>query len=130
MKVKHKSSKCIYMAINKLHKIYNDKFSSIFKTITFDNGTEFSRFKDIEQKVNSKTKRTTVYFAHQYASYERGTNKRHNRIIRKFIPKGKAMNDYSNEFIKFIMKTINNSIKKNLGYKSSESLFNQELELI
>lgn len=49
------------MQINKLHQFYGDSFKDIFKSITFDNGSEFSRWKDIEQKPKSKEKRTTVY---------------------------------------------------------------------
>ena len=34
-----------------------------FKSITFDNGSEFSRWKDMEVKPNTKEKRTKIYFA-------------------------------------------------------------------
>ena len=131
LKLKNKKSKTVYMAINKLEKHFGEeKFKKIFKSITFDNGSEFARFKDIEKKYNSKEPRTKVYFAHPYCSWERGTNERHNRIIRKFIPKGKAIKEYSNNFITFIINVINNSSKKVLGYTSSQSLFNQELAKI
>lgn len=131
IKLKNKKSKTVFMAINKLEKHFGEeKFKKIFKSITFDNGNEFARFKDIEKKYNSKEPRTKVYFAHPYCSWERGTNERHNRIIRKFIPKGKAIKEYSNNFINFITNVINNSSKKVLGYTSSQSLFNQELAKI
>ena len=131
IKLKNRKSKTVLMAINKLEKQYGtEKFKQIFKSITFDNGNEFARFKDIEKKYNSKVFRTKVYFAHPYCSWERGTNERHNRIIRKFIPKGKAMEEYTVQFINFISNVINNSSKKVLGYKSSQSLFDQELALI
>lgn len=45
-----KSSKKVYMQINKLNKFYGESFSAIFKSITFDNGSEFARHKDIEIK--------------------------------------------------------------------------------
>ena len=57
-----KSSKKVYMQINKLHKFYDDNFKKIFKSITFDNGNEFARWKDIEKKPGTKEKRTTIYF--------------------------------------------------------------------
>lgn len=131
VKMKNRKSKTVLMAINKIEKQYGkEKFKKIFKSITFDNGNEFARFKDIEKKYDSKDYRTKVYFAHPYCSWERGTNERHNRIIRKFIPKGNPIENYSNEYIEFIQNVINNSSKKVLGYKSSEILFNQELAKI
>ena len=51
--IKNKKSKSVYMAINKLNKLYGDDFRKIFKSITFDNGSEFTRFKDIEKKARN-----------------------------------------------------------------------------
>ena len=47
--ISSKSSKKVYMQINKLHKFYGDSFKDIFKSITFDNGSEFSRWKDMNK---------------------------------------------------------------------------------
>jgi len=44
-----------------------------FKTITFDNGTEFHSYKEIEAKTSVK-----CYFAAPYHSWERGTNENTN----------------------------------------------------
>ena len=49
------------MQINKLHKFYGNSFKDIFKSITFDNGNEFSRWKDMEIKPNTKEQRTKIY---------------------------------------------------------------------
>ena len=51
--IKNKKSKSVYMAINKLNNLYGDDFRKIFKSITFDNGSEFTRFKDIEKKARN-----------------------------------------------------------------------------
>lgn len=51
--IKNKKSKSVYIAINKLNKLYGDDFRKIFKSITFDNGSEFARFKDIEKKARN-----------------------------------------------------------------------------
>ena len=67
-KLNDKTSKQVYMAINKLEREYKDLFPKIFKTITFDNGSEFSRYKDFEKSILfPKKKRTKVYFAHPYS---------------------------------------------------------------
>ncbi len=45
-------------------------------SITADNGTEFNRLSDVFSKEH-------IYYAHPYASWERGTNENHNRLIRR-----------------------------------------------
>ena len=40
------------------------------------------------------------YFCHPYASCEKGTNEKHNSIIRYFIPKSDLIENYSNEDIR------------------------------
>jgi IS30 family transposase len=51
---------------------------------------------------------TKVYFAHPYSSWERGTNENINKMIRRFIPKGVDILDYSNKDIERIQNWINN----------------------
>ncbi|MDE6196216.1 MAG: IS30 family transposase, partial [Erysipelotrichaceae bacterium] len=128
--IKNKSSKQVYMKINQLHKLFGDKFSTIFKSITFDNGSEFSRYKDIEKKTGTKYKRTSVYFAHPYCSYERGSNENCNALVRYFIKKGTYINTLSSDYLKDINIKINEKKRKIHGYKSSSSLFLQELTSI
>ena len=60
----------------------------MFRSITVDNGTEFSDFKGIERSVLTKSKRTQVYYCHPYSSYERGSNENQNKLIRRHYPKG------------------------------------------
>ena len=98
--MKNKSSKQVYMKINQLHKLFGDTFSDIFKSITFDNGSEFSRYKDIEKKPGTKNKRTTVYFTHPYRSCERGSNENCNGLVRYFIKKGTDINTLSSHDLK------------------------------
>ncbi|UWO53149.1 IS30 family transposase [Catenibacterium mitsuokai] len=122
-----KSSKQVYMQINKLHKFYGDSFKDIFKSITFDNGSEFSRWKDIEQKPKSKEKRTTVYFGRPYHSCDRASNENCNGLIRYFITKGTDINTIDKETTIDINNKINQKKRKILGYLSSEELFLNEL---
>lgn len=123
--IKNKKSKTIYMAINKLAKKLGPHFKEIFKSITFDNGAEFSRYKSIEKRYNIK-----IYFAHPYASYERGTNEITNQLIRYFIPKGTDINTVDKYLIKEIQLGINNKKRKILGYQPSEFFFKKQIDLI
>ena len=125
-----KSSKKVYMQINKLHKFYDDNFKKIFKSITFDNGNEFAGWKDIEKKPGTKEKRTTIYFGRPYHSCDRASNENCNGLIRYFIKKGTDINTISKENTIDINDKINNKKRKILGYLPAEQLFLDELAKI
>ena len=127
IKMKDRKANTVYKAIKLLKKRYpelNDyKLSDIFKSITFDNGVEFSKWEDIEKYLKTKT-----YFAHPYASCERGSNENGNKLLRIFLPKGCNINEYEEDYVMRANELINTKIRKILGYKSSLELFTIELE--
>ena len=90
------------------------------KTITFDNGKEFSLFKRIEESLD-----TSVFFAHPYASYERGLNEHTNGLIRQFVPKkGKNKKTHiSYKKLEKIQNLLNNRPRKILNYKTPNEVF-------
>ena len=123
VKLKDRKAKTIRKAFYKLKKLYPDyNIKEIFKSITFDNGVEFSEWAKI-----SKYLGTTIYFAHPYSSWERGSNENCNKLLRKFLPKSCNINAYSEEYIMNSNDLINLKIRKILGYKSSLELFNLEV---
>ena len=71
-----------------------------------------------------------VYFTHPFSSYERGSNERHNGLLRKFLPKGKSMNVYEPEDVLHFGDVINAIPRKILGYKTPENLFEVEIDKI
>ena len=91
---------------------------------TPDNGSEFASLASLSA-VN-----TSVYFTHPYSSFERGTNERHNGLLRRFIPKGKRISDYSLDAIQRIEDWINGLPRRILGYKTPEELFEAELDVV
>lgn len=122
-----KSAKKVYMQINKLSNFYGDKFKDIFKSITFDNGNEFSRCKDIEKKPGTKEQRTKIYFGRPYHSCDRASNENCNGLVRYFIKKGTDINTISKKTTIEINEKINNKKRKILGYLPAEKLFLDEL---
>lgn len=102
------------------------RFRAIFKSITFDNGTEFAAAEGLERScVNKRLPRTKVYFCHPYSSWERGTNENTNGMIRRRFPKGTNFAAVTNAQIAQAENWINNYPRKILGYKSSEIVFRE-----
>jgi Transposase and inactivated derivatives, IS30 family len=111
---------------NLIREYFGNKFSAVFKTITGDNGSEFADLSTLE----TLSCGTRVYFTHPYSSFEKGTNERHNGLIRRFIPKGKRMDNFSLDDIGFIEDWMNTLPRRILGYKTPEQLFETELDRI
>lgn len=120
-KLQSKSSKEVVNKFNQIKEYMKKNFDKIFKSITTDNGTEFSDFLKIIE--NTKTQ---IYFCHPYCSGEKGTNEKHNSIIRYFIPKGELIENYSYEDINNIVNWMNNYPRKILNYKTPLEAFLDE----
>ena len=129
-KLPDKSSRSVICCMDKLERKYGKHFSDIFKSITVDNGTEFSNHTELERSVRSNSNRTTLYYCHPYSAYERGTNENTNKIIRRFCPKGTDFRRVPPGYIRAVETWINDLPRKVLGYKSAAELFQHELDCI
>lgn len=83
------------------------------RTLTLDNGTENAKHEAITATIGIK-----CFFAHPYASWERGTNESVNGLIRWYLPKGTDFRMISEEHIARIESLINNRPRKCLGFKT------------
>lgn len=115
--------------LNKLEKCYGKEFRKLFKSITVDNGVEFSDFKRLEKSIYGG-KRTSVYYCHPYTSCERGSNERLNREIRRLIPKGTDLSTVSDKRIKAVETWVNEYPREIFGYATSAELFAEQLQAI
>jgi len=122
LKISSATQEAILKALNNLETNYGSCFREKFKSITLDNGREFLDWESIERSGLNSEKRTLVYFAHPYSSWERGTNENQNRMIRRFIPKGTDISKLSGKDIKRIEEWMNNYPRKILGYKTPNEL--------
>ena len=111
IKLNNKSSSEVIGAINSIKEHLKGYSSEIFKSITTDNGSEFSRYEEIEEILG-----TMIYFCHPGASYEKGTNERHNGMLREYIPKGSDISKYSAEDLDRIVSKLNDLERKKLNY--------------
>lgn len=120
--IKSKTAAAVVSGLNKLRKLYGRSFSRIFKTITCDNGCEFSDDKGIEKKGS-----TLLYYCHAYASWERGSNENCNKLIRRFIKKGTEIERYSVQFVADVEFWVNDYPRELLGWATADELFQKEL---
>ena len=114
-RVQNKKSHVVRKAIVTMLKRVPKRFR---KTLTFDNGTEFSEFKKMESALSLK-----VYFANPYSSWERGTNENTNSLIRQYLYKGRDFVSVSRKELARIHRRINNRPRKRLHYKTPNEVF-------
>ncbi|MEG1798513.1 MAG: IS30 family transposase, partial [Clostridium sp.] len=112
-KLEGKTASAVVEKFEQIKEFMKNNFDKIFKSITTDNGTEFSDFLNIIKNTKAK-----IYFCHPYCSGEKGTNEKHNSIIRYFIPKGSLIEKYSCKKINEIVSWMNNYPRKILNYKT------------
>jgi len=117
-----KDSNAVNKKILELNNLYGEQIPKVFRTITADNGSEFSGLSKMLEELGIE-----VYHTHPYSAWERGTNERHNGLIRRFIPKGKSIKDFSEETIKRVQQWLNSFPRRILGYKTPEECFNEEI---
>lgn len=116
-------------ALDNLEILFGSNFSKIFKTITVDNGTEFSDSAGIARSVLHPGKRLDVYYCHPYSSYERGSNEVTNKLIRRHVPKGTDFDDLTEKDVSKIEKWINDYPREKFGWKTADELFNAEFNM-
>lgn len=87
-------------------------------TIPSDNGREFAGHQTI-----SKQLKADFYFAHPYASWERGTNENTNGLIRQYFPKERDFTTITQRKIDKVMERLNNRPRKRLGYRTPAQVF-------
>ena len=129
IKLKDQKSDSVVSALDQIEKEWGDMFRNVFKTITVDNGVEFSNNQGMERSIlRPGEQRTNIYYCHPYCSWERGSNENQNKLIRRHIPKGEDFDDVTDAEIKYIEDWINEYPRKIFGFKTARSLFLKEVE--
>jgi len=89
------------------------------QTITYDQGSEFAWWDEIEKGLAG----TKIYFAHPHSPWERGTNERHNGLMRRYIPKKKFSDIITHEDVAETVRKINHRPRKILNWRTSCEVF-------
>src|ERR671913_269498 len=80
-------------------------------TITVDNGKEFCEHEQIAAGLQAR-----IYFAHPYASWERGLNENTNGLVRQYFPKKYDFAKITDQALQRVEDLLNNRPRKTLGY--------------
>ena len=87
-------------------------------TLTLDNGTEGAEHERIAQSLGA-----TVYFAHPYHSWERGTNENTNGLIRQYFPKCRDLSTVTRKELDHATERLNHRPRKRLGFRTPYEVF-------
>lgn len=93
-------------------------YKDVCHMVTFDNGGEFSEHQAIAEALEAE-----MYFAHPYASHERGLNENTNGLLRQFIPKGTDLRTVSEEDLERYLGALNSKPRKCLGFRQPAMVF-------
>jgi IS30 family transposase len=120
----------VQAAMDNLENKFGPQFTLKFRSITFDNGVEFLNWRALELSLlRPNKKRTTIYFAHAYSAWERGSNENQNKMIRRFIPKGTDIHEVSDKEIENTRNWMNDYPRKRLGYKTANQVAKESLQI-
>ncbi len=99
-----------------------DPYAACVHTLTTDNGKEFAQHETIAAKLDAD-----FFFAHPYASWERGANENMNGLIRQFFPKKMRFDFITDQDLAFAMHRLNHRPRKCLGFKTPHEVFMKQL---
>lgn len=92
----------------------------LVKTITFDNGREFTGHVTVASALSAST-----YFANPYCSWERGLNENTNGLLRQYYPKKSCFKKVRQEHLDIVATKLNNRPRKSLDYETPLEAFSR-----
>ena len=95
------------------------------KSITGDNGLENANHQEISQELN-----TDFFFCHPYSSWEKGSVENRIGVIRRYIPKGIDLTNYSLKEIKTLEEKLNSRPMKCLNWKTPSEMMRKEKNML
>lgn len=116
IKIANRSAQAVEQGFQQLRAAYGERFSSVFRSITSDNGSEFAQLPKLCPDI-------PIYYAHPYAAYERGLNEKQNSLVRRFFPKGRSLDDVSPDAVQRVQDWINRPPRKSFHYACPAQLF-------
>lgn len=124
MPMRDHTAASVVRALDRLERRYGaERFRELFKSITVDNGHEFTDDKGMTTSDIDGQRRTMVYYCHPRYPGERGSNEKQNQMIRWFFPKGTDFTHIPDRKIQEVADWINNYPRLLLDWHTSNELF-------
>lgn len=117
-KLPDRRAETVRRALDELERQTPD-FREKFKSITTDNGSEFMQYEQLRRSIYGG-QRFQLWYCHSYAAWEKGSNENHNRMIRRFFPKGTNFDSVSEQEIQRVQDWLNSYPRKILNWKSPD----------
>lgn len=117
------TSKSVTDIFNQLHSILGDaNYKKLFPLCLADNGSEFSNPLALEYDLEGNF-RTNVFYCDPQAPGQKGSCENNHEFIRRVIPKGTDLDNYTQDQISLMMNHINSYGRPELGDKSPYEMF-------
>jgi IS30 family transposase len=84
-----------------------------FKTITWDNGTEFHGYKALEEATGVR-----CYFAYPHHPWQRGSNENFNGLLRQYFRKRTSLANVRQKHCDAVVHKLNSRPRKRYGYQT------------
>jgi IS30 family transposase len=113
-------SKNTEIVINALIKHAHKLPQELYKSLTWDRGTELSGHKRFTLATDIK-----VYFCDPQNPWQRGTNENTNGLLRQYFPKGTDLSVHSQSKLNAVARQLNERPRKTLNFETPAERFNQ-----
>lgn len=117
IKLPDRKAETVRRAIDRLER-KTPGFRQKFRSITTDNGSEFMEYDQLIKSCRCKGNRFAIYYCHSYSAWEKGSVENHNRMIRRFFPKGTNFDQISLADVRRVQDWMNHYPRKVLDWKA------------
>lgn len=117
VKLPDRRAETIRKAIDRIER-KTPNFRQKFRSITTDNGSEFLEYDKLRKSCRCKGDRFDIYYCHSYSAWEKGSVENHNRIIRRFFPKGTNFDKITPAEIQRVQDWMNRYPRKVLNWQT------------
>ena len=112
-------------------RIGHKNFKRLFGVLLADQGSEFLNHEIITKSIyDSYTRRFKIFYCETGKPYQKGNVENIHRILRRYIPKGVDLYNYSQDDINFIVLNINSMYKPKYKNKFLIELFKERFSKI